>query len=67
MTLDQVRALLRWECEKAGSQKLWADVHGVSPAYVSDVIQGRREPGAMLLDALELELVKMYRRKPVMP
>src|SRR3954470_23451025 len=63
MTLDQVRALLRQECEKAGGQKKWADAHGVSAAYVSDVIQGRKEPGVSLLDGLGLERRMIYVKK----
>ena len=54
---------MRRECEKAGSQKLWADAQGISAAYVSDVVQGRKEPGAKILDALDLEVVVTYRRK----
>lgn len=45
------------------SQVAWAKAHGVSPAYVSDVLAGRREPGKLVLDALGLERVVTYRRK----
>ena len=62
MMLDQVRALLRRECDKAGNQAAWAKAHGVSPAYVSDVLVGRREPGDAILRALGLERVVTYRR-----
>jgi DNA-binding transcriptional regulator YdaS (Cro superfamily) len=46
------------------SQAAWARKHGVSPAYVSDVINGRREPGPAILDALGIERVVTYRPKP---
>lgn len=45
------------------SQVAWAKANGVSPAYVSDVLAGRREPGKLVLDALGLERVVTYRRK----
>ena len=35
--------ILRVRCREAGSQKAWAKKHGLSPAYVNDVLQGRRE------------------------
>lgn len=62
MRLDQVLALLRRECEKAGGQAAWATAAGVSPAYVSDVLHGRRQPGDGILRHLALERVTMYRR-----
>jgi hypothetical protein len=45
---DDLLALLREECEKAGSQRRWARLRGISPAYVSDVLFGRRSPGALI-------------------
>lgn len=47
------------------SQAEWARKHGVSPAYVSDVLAGRREPGKLVLDALGLERVITYRKKRI--
>jgi len=35
--------ILRVRCREAGSQKAWAKKHGLIPAYVNDVLQGRRE------------------------
>ena len=63
MTLDDVRELLRQECERAGSQVAWAKAHGMAAAYVSDVIHGRRDPGGKLLDALGLDRVVTYRKR----
>lgn len=65
MTLDEVVALLRRECDALGGQKRWADTHGVSAAYVNDVLQRRREPGHRILDGLGLEVCKVYVRKDV--
>lgn len=45
------------------SQAAWAKKHGLSPAYVSDVINGRRDPGKAILEALGLERVVTYRVK----
>lgn len=62
MTIDDVLRLLRRECEKAGSQSAWAKAAGVSGAYVNDVLQRRREPGAAILAPLGLEKVETYRK-----
>lgn len=58
-----VVAILAGEVERAGSQTAWAKSHAVSLPYVNDVLQGRREPGAKILDALGLVRVVTYRRK----
>lgn len=57
-----MRALLRRECDQAGSQKAWADKHGLSGAYVSDVLQGRRDIGDSIVKALGLRAETVYRR-----
>lgn len=62
MTLVQVLDLLRRDCAKLGGQAAWAAAHGVSPAYVSDVLNGRREPGESILRALRLERAVTYKR-----
>lgn len=57
--------LLRRECEKAGSQAAWARAHGLTPAYVSDILAGNRGGGIVgdgILRALGLERVVTYRR-----
>jgi len=35
--------ILRVRCQERGTQKAWAKDHGISAAYVNDVLQGRRE------------------------
>jgi hypothetical protein len=52
MTRLQVVEMLRRSCAKAGSQRAWARAHGVSVAYVSDVLRGRRDPGKSILTGL---------------
>jgi len=49
-----VRVLLKVECDLAGSQRAWAKAHGVSAAYVSDVLADRRNPGRSILAPLGL-------------
>ncbi len=67
MTADDVRDLLKKACEKAGSNRSWAHANDVSPAYVSDVLLRRREPGPAILEPLGLEAVEerlvTYRKK----
>ena len=36
---------------------------GISPQYLSDVLNNRRQPGKAVLDGLGLERVLTYRRK----
>lgn len=60
MDLLDVCRMLRAECAKAGSQKAWAEAHGMSPAYVCDVLRARREPGDAILAALGLVKVTKY-------
>ena len=52
LTADQVRALLRAECDKAGNQRKWALAHAVSPQFVGDVLLGHRLPGSTMSAAL---------------
>lgn len=65
MTADDVRAMLKRACRDAGTATEWADLHNVSKAYVSDVLNGRREPGPAICEAFGLEAVRgatMYRK-----
>jgi hypothetical protein len=62
MNADGVRALLRSECDKAKTMKAWAAENDLSVAYVCDVLQNRREPGASILEALGLEKIVTYQK-----
>jgi hypothetical protein len=65
LSADDVRQRLADECYLAGSQAAWARAHKLSGPYVNDVINGRREPGQAILDALKIERVTGYRECPV--
>lgn len=54
MTDEEVRDRLVAACDDAGSQKAWAEAHGFSKQYVSDVIMGRRTISENLAAALGL-------------
>lgn len=64
MTEDEVRQMLRAACTKAGSQAAWATKHGITAAYVSDVLAGKRTFGPKVLEALGLEAIRtvVYRK-----
>jgi len=55
-----VCTMLQAACRAAGGQKVWADRHGISQSYVSDVLNARREPGESILRALKLRKVVRY-------
>jgi len=52
-------------CKAAGSQRAFAEKHGLSAAYVCDVLNARREPGESILNALGLVRVVRYRAKSI--
>lgn len=62
VTKQQLLAILRLACERAGSQAAWARANGMSSVYVSDVLSGRREPAGKLLAALGVERAIAYRK-----
>lgn len=62
MNREQLIALLRQECEKAGGQTAWARAHGMSQPYVWDVLSGDKPPSPRLLRALGLEREVVYRK-----
>ncbi|MBS7789257.1 helix-turn-helix transcriptional regulator [Roseococcus sp. SDR] len=51
---------LRAACEAAGGQGAWAERHGMSAAYVSEVLNAKREPGPAVLNALGLKRVVKF-------
>lgn len=46
-----------------GSQAEFSKHSGVSQMYICDVLKGRRSPGPLLLDAIGMEAIVIYRRK----
>ncbi len=55
--------LLRQRAKRAGSQQALAEALGVTPAYLSDVLGGRREPGPKILEVLRLRRQVVYVRR----
>jgi hypothetical protein len=60
MTKDDVREILRSECEAVGGPTAWAKRHVISTAYVSDVLHERRLPGKRILEALRIRRFTAY-------
>lgn len=63
LTAADVRNILADIVARSGSQKATAREAGCSPAFLNDVLKGRREPSGAILDALGLERVIYYRAK----
>lgn len=57
MTRFDVVAHVQKGIAKAGSLRAWARLAKVTPAYVSDVVTGRRDPGPKILAVLKIEKV----------
>lgn len=60
MTRDTVIRKLLALIEEKGTAKAAAESLGVSQQYLSDVIKGRRDPGAKLLSAMGLQSRVVY-------
>lgn len=63
LTEMQVIERLRAACKAAGGQKAFARLHDFTPAYVHDVLHGRRPPADRILAAIGLERIIVYREK----
>jgi hypothetical protein len=66
MTANHVRKLLRDACTAHSGESGFARHIGVSVQLVNAVLRGAREPRGKVLDALGIEAVVTYRRKPSM-
>jgi hypothetical protein len=64
-TRHGVEQLLRMQIARVGSQYQFATLHHLSPQYVHDVLNGRRNPGPKMLAALNLEARILF--YPTMP
>ena len=64
ITEREVRVKIIRLVEKHGSARKLAASWGVSPTYLSDVLNERRLPGPKILEKLGLERVEVYRRVP---
>jgi hypothetical protein len=63
LTRDDLILLIRLEITKARSQRNLARQWDVSPAYITDLLRGLRDPGPKILQAMGLERVTLYRTK----
>jgi len=57
LTEDEVRESLRVAIESAGGQRNFAKTYGFTPAYVNDVVHGRRAFADRILQAIGIERV----------
>ncbi len=61
ITQQDLIALLREQARP--HQRDWAEAHKVAASYLSDVLNGRRDPGKSILAALGYERVILYKKK----
>lgn len=61
--MNEALEAIREAIAAAGSQKAFAEAHKLSAPYVSDVLNGNREPGPRILEAVGLERFTSYRPK----
>ena len=59
-----VRARLRAAAEALGSQRALAEEAGVSDAYMSDVLNGRREPTDAICVVIYMKRATIYYEEP---
>ncbi len=57
LTADQVREIVRSECQKAGSAKAWAEAHEISRSILVMFLRGERPVTWTIERALKLERV----------
>lgn len=60
LTPELIKDKLAEAVKKAGGQRAWAVIHGVSEQYVCDVMQGRRGIGQKLAQPLGYRPVTRY-------
>lgn len=60
ITLEEVRARLQAAVDTVGTRKEWAELHDISPSYVTEVLNGIRPPGDKILRALGLTRRLVY-------
>jgi hypothetical protein len=59
-----VRKALSKACKEAGTQQAWAEQHGFSPSFVSDVLTKKRAVTKDIADALGyVKLTARFQRK----
>ena len=63
MDLEEFINHLRTVIAEYGTQKKFAAAFGISEAVLSDVLNGRREPSTIILDAVGFERIVTYHPK----
>lgn len=61
-TVEEVIKMANEFIEVTGNQKQVADMVGISPSYLSDILKGKRSPSDKLLRVLGLHEVTLYRK-----
>ncbi len=64
-TEAEIRESLHVAANLAGGVRRFAAEIGVSPSYVSDVLNGRRAPGPPFLKRLGMRKVVLYKKESV--
>ena len=59
---QKIRDLIKAECVKAGSQSNLAKRCGISAGYMSQIVNGEREPAEILCYLIGIERVVTYRK-----
>ena len=59
----QILEVLRKDIKKAGTQKDWALKHKLSPAFINDVLQGKRSVSDTIAEALGYDRLVMYSKR----
>lgn len=65
MTEIEVRRLVKVGIKRAGSLRKYAKEMGINASYVSDMVNGRRNPGPKLLKPLGLKRVVVVEYVPI--
>lgn len=63
-SVEEMRQLLREQCDRAGSQRAWADANTFSDAYICDVLKGARGISPELAKALGYEHRHIFYKIP---
>jgi DNA-binding transcriptional regulator YdaS (Cro superfamily) len=67
LTKDELIQVLSKACDAAGGASTWAKSVGISKQYVSDVLNGRTQPGEAIAHALgyERQVQVTYTKKDI--
>jgi len=62
ITEDELREILRQQCNELGNAAIWSRNNKVSNSYISDILSGRRPIGKKVASRLGMEAVKLYKK-----